>query len=77
MYASYKLVAHQLEERTDISTYLQCESAVFGDQCSAKPHVVAVDEGASIALAVHHREVDCITGSKWLPFQIARKTPAE
>ena len=59
---------------SSIHTYLQSESTVFGNQGSAKTHVVTVDERASIALTVHDREVDSVTRSKWLSFQVARKT---
>ena len=39
---------------------LQREATPSRDEPSAESHVVAVDEGASVALGVHHREIDSL-----------------
>lgn len=53
---------------------MESEATPLWDQASPKTHVVAVDEGACIAMAIHHREIHSLTGGKWLPLQILRQT---
>lgn len=55
-------------------TNMQCETTPLWDEASPKSHVVAVDEGACIAMAVDHREVNSLAGGKWLPSQVLRQT---
>ena len=46
-----------------VYTYVQCEATPLWDKASAKPHVVAVDEGAGVAMAIHCCEVYGVAGA--------------
>lgn len=54
---------------------MQGEATPLRDQAGTKPHVVAVDEGARIPIAVGHSEVDSVTRAERIPSLIGRKAP--
>ena len=53
---------------------MKSKATPLRDKACSKSHVVTVDERTSIAMAIHHREVDGITGSEWFSFQILGQT---
>lgn len=56
------------------NTYVEGEATPLWDQGGSKPHVIAVDEGACVAMGVHHREVHSLAGGWRLSLQILRQT---
>ena len=51
-----------------VAPILQREATPTGHEACAEAHVVAVDEGAGVAVAVGHTEVHCVTAPEILPW---------
>ena len=69
------LIVWQGNYKKRFCTYLQGEATPLWDERTAKAHVVAVYEGACVAMGVHNGKVHCVTGGEWLPSLVRREAP--